>query len=188
MMNLADKPTGKRGCRPLRSSAGFTLVEMLAALIVVVLLTGVVATGVSAGMTMYKQTTFTSESEALSSTIDSALSGSLRYAQRTSDGSAYTITYRSTPISSLSPESIVTTSGGKLYWGMGTDHPLLNDSAYTDCIVSSITVAPKASDGETVFDVTYTITSKTDSSKTKTFGTADYPIEYRMSSLATKAS
>lgn len=183
---LVDKTERLKTWPSPRSRAGFTLVEMLAALVVLMLLTGIVVTGVSVGMATYQKTTFASESEALSSTIDSALSGPLRYAQRTADGASYTITYRSAPIKSLEPASLVTVQNGKLYWGTGTDYPLLNDSAYADCKVASASVTPNESSG--VFTVTYTIVSKTDSSLTKVFGTSENPIEYRMSSLTMKAS
>lgn len=188
MIRLIDKLHDT--CRDsMRRKSGFTLAEMLAALVVITLLTGIVAMGVSVGLKIYQNSMFVSESEALSSTIDSAMSGPLRYAERTSDGSHYSITYRSVSIGSLTSNEIVKVQDGKLYWGTTTNYPLLNDSAYTDCKVASASVTPAVeTNGEIVFSVTYTLESNTDSSRTKKFGTAESPIEYQLSSLKTVAS
>ena len=56
-----------------RRLAGFTLTELLVALLITVMLTGMVATGVNIGNKLYRQSKFQSQSETLLGTIDSAL-------------------------------------------------------------------------------------------------------------------
>ncbi len=66
-----------------RLSRGFTLVEMLAGTVVVLLLSGLVAAGVRMGMTQWDQQRFYSQAEVLNGTIQSAMSSAIRYMKYT---------------------------------------------------------------------------------------------------------
>ncbi len=63
-----------------RRSAGFTLLESLIALLIVVLITACVAVGTSASGRVYRRSLFASESDLTAATLDIALSDVLRYA------------------------------------------------------------------------------------------------------------
>lgn len=65
----------------LHNKRGFTLVETLAAIIILVLLSGVVGVGVQTALKSYNTLTFASESDILSSTLYTALSDILRFSQ-----------------------------------------------------------------------------------------------------------
>ena len=66
--------------RKLKSSKGFSLLETLVALIIVLLVASCVTIGISASNRVYKRSLFVSESDLIASTIDIALSDVLRYA------------------------------------------------------------------------------------------------------------
>lgn len=63
-----------------RSRRGFTLTETLAAVLILTLLTGVIAMGTSTAAQSYRQLLFTSESDLLASTLNTALGDVLHYA------------------------------------------------------------------------------------------------------------
>lgn len=64
----------------LCSSGGYTVLESLAAMIIVVILLSAIATGTAVSVTVYKQSTSLSEGEVLSSTLFEAISDELRFA------------------------------------------------------------------------------------------------------------
>ena len=66
--------------KKLKSSKGFSLLETLVALIIVLLVASCVTIGISASNRVYKRSLFVSESDLTASTIDIALSDVLRYA------------------------------------------------------------------------------------------------------------
>ena len=70
------KTMGKK----LKSNRGFTLVEMLVALAIVVMLSLMMSYGVSVGAAVQRESTFVAESDVLASTINTALGDVLRYA------------------------------------------------------------------------------------------------------------
>ncbi len=145
--------------RAERRHAGFTLVEMLAALIVVTLLTTVVATGVNVGMKVYRQSTFTSEAQTLSNTIENALADPMHFANTqslstTTDGVSSTALYwHATYLNhNVSPQvqlqsdnradgtqiQVLAFAGqadGKKNEDVGKTFNLLNVGAYTDCTI-----------------------------------------------------
>lgn len=63
-----------------RNKQGFTLVETLAALLILSLLTAVIAMGTTTAVGIYRDSLFVSESGILRSTLNTALSDVLRYA------------------------------------------------------------------------------------------------------------
>ena len=71
-----------------RGRRGFSLVEMLAALLVLSLLAVMIASAVSAAARMYHKSVYTSESETLSSTLNTALSDLLCYATDVTTGAS----------------------------------------------------------------------------------------------------
>lgn len=74
-----------------RRSKGFTLVETLASMVILIMLVSVIGTGVSASMKTYRDLTFVSESDILASTIYTAMSDVLRFAdyEAEQDGTIY---------------------------------------------------------------------------------------------------
>ena len=68
---------GKRNCR------GFTLVEMLCAIVVLILISGIMATGVGLGVKTLRKSLVNSESQVLCATLRTAVSDELRYAGTT---------------------------------------------------------------------------------------------------------
>lgn len=77
-----DIQSAKRRCQ------GFTLVEMLVTVILLLLLTGLMTTGMNLAVTQQRQSVFFSQTSALQSTIDNALSDPLRYMEQvTAEGS-----------------------------------------------------------------------------------------------------
>lgn len=65
----------------LKSKAGLTLMEMMAALLVMVLLVVGMGTGMDSGMRVYQDAQFESSTATLSSVMQTSLSDLLRYAQ-----------------------------------------------------------------------------------------------------------
>lgn len=63
----------RRRPRNIRIQKGFTLTELLVALVIVVMLTGMVMTGVNIGNKLYRQSKFQSQSENLFGLIDGSL-------------------------------------------------------------------------------------------------------------------
>lgn len=66
--------------KKIQAKRGFTLIETLAALLITVMLSLIVATGISSAANAYRRAVFVSESEVLSSTINTALADLLRFA------------------------------------------------------------------------------------------------------------
>ena len=66
--------------RRLRSRNGMTLIETLAAVLIIALLTSVILSGSQAAFHVYVQNTFAAESQNVADTINKALSDVLRYA------------------------------------------------------------------------------------------------------------
>ena len=71
------KAMGKK----LKSNRGFTLVEMLTALAIVVMMSLMMSVGASVGTAVQRESTFVAESDVLASTVNTALGDVLRYAK-----------------------------------------------------------------------------------------------------------
>ncbi len=67
--------------RKLKNNKGFTLVETLACVAILILLSGLCTTGMEFAMTSYKISVFESDSQMLSSTIELYLNDVLRHAK-----------------------------------------------------------------------------------------------------------
>ena len=174
-----------RSRKPHNSNSGFTLVEMLAAMAILALLTGIIAMGVNVGAKVYQQSTFVSESAVLEETIDNALGDPFRYMQCANASGTTETTYRIVYRDDDKEGKIVSTepaldaydpATGQLGSGMlylrdstkdgGSDNPgikILNESAYTDCKVENVA----CTFSEDKVSGSYTIVSTVDPSMTK---------------------
>ena len=81
MMRGNDIRSGRRRNR------GFTLVEMLVTMILLLLLTGLMTVGMNFAVTQQRHSVFYSQASTLKSTIDNALSDPLRYMRQSPDES-----------------------------------------------------------------------------------------------------
>ena len=161
--------------RKLKSSKGFSLLETLVALIIVLLVASCVTIGISASNRVYKRSLFVSESDLLASTIDIALSDVLRY--------AYDINCAddTNTVSSFSNKNYSIEDGhfvikqGFLYINTTNDisddvigdhlKPLIGGSTYTASKMTDFQL--NYNDGE--FTGSYTLQSKMYSDLSKTF-------------------
>ncbi len=154
-----------------RRTGGFTLVEMLAALVILMLLTGIVTMGVNLGMKTYREATFASESQILAGTINSALSDPFRNMTYTEDAlgnRTYSIVYRDDATGGAVTSPSLKAIDGQIYIQgsntSGNGIALLNKKAYSDCKVTSI----KLDDCDGVIvSGTFSIQSTVDSSLKK---------------------
>ena len=78
-MNVLKRRVSRVRVSRLRSQTGFTLTEMLAALLVLTLLAGVVSTGVAGAVDIYRREQFASQSQVLAGTIYNSLSTPFRF-------------------------------------------------------------------------------------------------------------
>ena len=65
----------------LRNKAGFTLMEMMVSVFILVLIVSAMGTGMDAGLSVYADATFESHSATLSGIINTAMGDMLRYAE-----------------------------------------------------------------------------------------------------------
>lgn len=181
-----------------RNNGGFTLIEMLCALLILVLLVIGMGTGMDAGLRIYRDATFEAESATLQGIVNTSLDDILRYsinvrevtpAEKLEHGSDTGI-----PDAADSSKSYVFTS---IDYGIqdayfyipphasgGNKGPvrmknlrnakevdLVNTGAYPDLVVSdfAISFSPRVAPGIQggYFEISYTIASENDSSKTR---------------------
>ena len=129
-----------------RSQTGFTLTEMLAALLVLTLLTGVVSTGVAGATDIYRKEQFASQSQVLAGTIYNSLSTPFRFMEVKREGnevSGYTITYNEQiSVSATDSDHLLISKDGRLYFsgsnegGGVVEQQVLMNGAYGSCNVS----------------------------------------------------
>lgn len=67
--------------RKLKSKAGFTLMEMMVSIFILVLLVSAMGTGMDSGLRIYKDAIFESNSATLSGIVNTAVGDMLRYAE-----------------------------------------------------------------------------------------------------------
>lgn len=70
--------------RTKRASGGFTLVEMLCTIVILLLMSGLMATGIRLGVTTLRRSVMMSESQVLCSTLRSIVNDELRFSGTTS--------------------------------------------------------------------------------------------------------
>ncbi len=121
----------------LHSSRGFTLVEMLAATIVVMLLSLIIATGSQAALRAYTQIVTEAEASTLCGTLTQVICDELRFATDVDcnpDG-----TVRQYVSDQYGEKSLLETVDGRLMVG---SYPLLGEKAYTsglNCQLTALT-------------------------------------------------
>lgn len=162
---VAKCSKGPGGGHPRRmSNAGFTLVEMLVALLIMSLMTGLVAVGISISTDIYKKEQFSSQSQVLLDTIESALSDPLRFAQPNgADTTKAKIVYRNNDVDSMfinpnlqarngakATRQVLYLSGDNNSEGV----PLLNEGIYGDCSVSVEQWSVQPKEGGSCFQTT----------------------------------
>lgn len=132
-----------------RKKQGFTLTETLAAVLILTLLTGVIAMGASAASGMYSKLLFTSESDLLASTLNTALGDVLHYATDVETGEEAAVSAFTNRNYGVARGHLLNT-GGKLYLNTA-DVPddaegatlltLVSDGAYTSLKVREFSLA-----------------------------------------------
>lgn len=174
-------------CLRRRGDAGFSLFEMLAALVVLALLTATVATGTNVATQLYRKSMFSSQAETLSSQIDTALADPFRFMKASTDETSgvttYTIVYQDNSVDGTIVDSnpqLIAKDGCLYLRGTVTDNSttpatssvkdikILNAGAYGNCAVTVDDFQIKH-DGTDVVYIKYTITSTQDSSLSKQY-------------------
>ena len=124
------------------ASLGFTLMEMLAVVVVLVILAAGMTTGLSTATRAYRKSLFVSDSEVLKSTLNTALGDILRYALYEQTGENG-IVYFSNEHYQVSSGGHFVLSEGKLHieTGSGDRIRVINSGAYTGLVISTMTVA-----------------------------------------------
>lgn len=134
--------------KKLRKSQGFTLVETIVSLAILVMLISVISVGVNTAMKVYESVTFTSESDLLSSTLQTTLADILRYAvynkeEDMSEGEV-AITNESYGISKggflLENGRVMVNMGGAGEGGTADTFFLVNDGAYTSMKITDFNI------------------------------------------------
>ena len=125
-----------------RSRAGFTLVEMLSALMVLGLLTALVATGVARANDIYRAEQFASQAQVLSDSIYNAISTPIRFMRTDADGNYFIdLNGEKIKVSPGADGQLLASRDGRLYFvgtssGASVERQVLIDSAYGTCDVS----------------------------------------------------
>ncbi len=175
-----------------RSNAGFTLIEMMCALLVMVLLVMGMGVGMDAGSRIYRDATFEADSATLAGILNTSLGDILRYSINIREQSEFTPDERS-EIGDDTVEFLFTsldygiqdaffytekhddtTSSGVLQMRStrnGNTVDLINSGAYPDLVISNFVIvysrreAPGIEGG--YFDITYDIFSKSNTEKVR---------------------
>ena len=153
----------KKLAKKLASRKGLTLVELLAAIMILALIGVGMATGMTAATQTYERSVFSSETLVLQDTINTTLGDYLRYASGVVDDSgAVTVAseeYGTGTFVTGKGGAVFTPGAGYLYFDAGGKKALVvNSGAYTDLAVKNfvITYAPDTG----VFHVTYQLQKK----------------------------
>ena len=137
--------------RCLRAQAGFTLTEMLAAVLVISLFGTAITVGLGAGLKEYRAATFVGESQVLAAQLDDAMGDTFRSLVTVRDASqASGYTYQTSFLGHTlkAPSVAAETSNGRSVLditgteaGASASYHLLNGGAYTDCEAKNVTFA-----------------------------------------------
>lgn len=169
----ATRPTRlTRPGRALRGRSGYTLVELLAALVVLSLMTAMVSTGVSAGARAYERAQFSSQADMLSATVNTALSDAFRFMYE--DGDSYVITHDGVKVAFAKGSPVLQANGEHRFRlvGADVDRPLVNDGTYGACQVSDVTM-----ESCTMSGVKYSYSLTNGGSLTRTYSFTATPLQ-----------
>lgn len=151
----------------LKKSAGFTLIEMIVAVAILVLISTAMTSGLIIATRSYRESVFQSDSEILCDTINTALSDVLRYAVFTTVTDEGGVQFSNDQYNILS-DGHFTEQDGRIYIDTGGDTSerllLLNTGAYVGLLVTGF--ALQYDDSTHSYSGTYVI-STTDGSLTK---------------------
>ncbi len=156
----------------LKRKGGFSLIESIVTLTIVLLIAVTVTIGISASNRFYRKSLFYSESEILSSTIDIALSDVLRYSSNviTEDD---VVSFSNSNYSVVNGHLLV--KDDRIYINLSDENPddvmgpylkaLIGNNTYT--AINATALSLDYSDG--VYTGSYTLTSSYDTTLSKTF-------------------
>ncbi|MBP3884581.1 MAG: type II secretion system protein [Olsenella sp.] len=161
-MNVLKRRVSRVRVSRLRSQTGFTLTEMLAAILVLTLLTGVVSTGVAGAVDIYRRERFASQSQVLAGTIYNSLSTPFRFMKDGTETGTYMVKYNGEH--AAQPDSLLYEENGRLYV-VDDKHPLLMEKAYGNCDVEEF---HRDISSDSV-DISFAICDKTDKSLKKEY-------------------
>ena len=130
-----------------RRTAGFSFTEMLVATLLVVLLTGIVASGMRVGSSLYRTSQFQSQSELLAGTIDNSLSAPLRFISQDASHN-YLLTYRDDTENTLVNAKLVSRDGQLYFIDNNGAVPLTMAKMYGDCVIGANEGSVPSSDVE----------------------------------------
>lgn len=157
----------KRFFSKSRKRRGFSLVEMLAALLIMALLAVMVSTSVSAAVRTYQRNIFASESEVLASTVNTAMSDILCYAKYVEKNASNQTVFINANYKILEG-GVFFVENGYIYYLPYAGNParktlLVGIGSYTSLGIKDLEIAwtpdkPGANAG--VFNVSYTIYSR----------------------------
>jgi len=154
--------------KKLRSGKGFSLVELLACLLILALLAVMVSSSVTAAVRVYQKSVYASESEALGSTVNTAMSDILRYAKYVGQNSRNELVFTNAAYGvNNSGHFLLDDKGYVCYVPYeGADETeqkkLINSGAYTSLYLEKLKVVfvrDAAGGDRGVFKITYTIRS-----------------------------
>ena len=159
---------------------GMTLVEMLAAVLIIALLAAGMSAGMTSGMRVYASASFQSTSSSLAANINTTLSDILRYASKytpldADGGPGFLITNLEYGMDNCyiecPPYDEETTSEGGIlricYWRENSadaraPKSLVNSGSYGNLRVTDFTINPKSDAQGHYFEISYRIISTTD--------------------------
>ncbi|MEA4971832.1 MAG: type II secretion system protein [Candidatus Metalachnospira sp.] len=156
----------------LNRKDGFTLLESIVTLTIVLIITVCVTIGISASNRLYRKSLFYSESEILSSIIDVALSDILRYSSNVTslDGK---VSFSNINYGVANGHLLV--KDGRIYINLSDENPddvsgshlktLVGNNTYTSINASALTIDYS----DEIYTGSYTLTSTLDTSLSKTF-------------------
>lgn len=144
---------------------GFSLLESVVSLLIVLTIMVFVTIGINAANRMYRKSLFLSESEILASTIDIALSDILRYSSNGSVNTDGTVVFSNDSYHVVGGNFFV--ENGRIYINTSEDSsiPLLSDKTYSSVEAVSLSIDYD----NAVYTGNYTLTSALDTSLSETF-------------------
>ncbi len=143
--------------KKLHCKKGLTITEMLCVLVVVVLLSAILVTGVQMGVKFFTQTVARSEAKVLCSTLSSAVKDELRYAQFV-NGEGANFSYTSEKLGNNTKLSVDPDTGYLMISNNSGTKLLIGKGAYTYGARADLSINYNKTTN--IFTVTITVQSK----------------------------